>query len=909
MSTIVIFLAALLACSLLAGWLIKVRSRRRQLPWTNAFADAQTRKLTSEERSAVENYLESLTQVLQVPGPTGASAAPISLALNAESNNVMMLTHAITRYGISTDDPNKWRYYLDSVEVHLPPFWEQYINDENTVELIHTDSLPLVISLNGHTLQEYMQEIRGYALQPVPSTQASIRGEESEQIELLNIRKETHEEYALSRPRGLREALLIVASFLMFVELIHTDSLPLVISLNGHTLQEYMQEIRGYALQPVPSTQASIRGEESEQIELLNIRKETHEEYALSRPRGLREALLIVASFLMFFFCLITPDVFVPWLAGGALLLLGAGLWGLFAPPAKSSLREIHCLRGTPRRWGLFGENDQEQINNISLGIIDLVYPAHWQPYIAQDLGQQTDMDIYLDRHVVRQGRYLSLHDEVKNFPLQHWLRSTIIAAGSLLVLFMLLFWIPLDMPLKFTLSWMKGAQTIEATSVKQLADAGVRVGDTLRISGTGMCNIRTSGTWSAKTNSPFLPFDCSQIIWNDARSLPLPESELVNKATALTEAVNRQLHPKPEDESRVSASLRSAIQKSGMVLLDDFGDIVLKTADLCSAKDDCVRLKNAHESRVSASLRSAIQKSGMVLLDDFGDIVLKTADLCSAKDDCVRLKNALVNLGNSKDWDALVKRANAGKLDGVNVLLRPVSAESLDNLVATSTAPFITHETARAAQSLNSPAPGGFLIVSDEGSDFVDQPWPSASLYDYPPQEQWNAFQKLAQMLMHTPFNAEQWNAFQKLAQMLMHTPFNAEGIVTKIFTDANGTQHIGLHPIPDRSGLWRYLSTTLLLLTMLGSAIYNGVQAWRRYQRHRTRMMKIQAYYESCLNPHYLSTTLLLLTMLGSAIYNGVQAWRRYQRHRTRMMKIQAYYESCLNPQLITPSESLIE
>lgn len=71
-----------------------------------------------------------------------------------------------------------------------------------------------------------------------------------------------------------------------------------------------------------------------------------------------------------------------------------------------------------------------------------LVYPAHWQPYIAQDLGQQTDIDIYLDRHVVRQGRYLSLHDEVKNFPLQHWLRSTIIAAGSLLVLFMLLFWI-----------------------------------------------------------------------------------------------------------------------------------------------------------------------------------------------------------------------------------------------------------------------------------------------------------------------------------------------------------------------------------------------------------------------------------------------------------------------------------
>ncbi len=475
---------------------------------SNVFSDASERKLTPEERSAVENYLESLSQIQQVPGPTGASSAPVSLTLNAQSNSVIVLTHAITRYGITTDDPNKWRYYLDSVEVHLPPFWEQYINDENSVELIHTNTIPLVISLNGHTLQEYMQEARGYALQ-------------------------------------------------------HTAS-----------------------------TQASIRGEESEQIELLNIRQETHEEYALSRPSGLREALLIAASFLLFFFCLIIPDTFVPWTVGGAVLLLAAGLWGLFAPPSKTALREIHCLRGTPRRWGLFGENDQEQINNISLGIIDLIYPRHWQPYIAQDLGQQTDIDIYLDRHVVRQGRFLSLHDEVKNFPLQHWLRNAVIAGGSLLVLLMLLVWIPLDMPIKLTLSWMKGAQTIEATSVKQLENAGVRVGDTLQLSGTGMCNIHTQGSWNAQPSTPFMPFDCTQIIWNDARALPLPESELVNKAIALTQAVNRQLHPKADDDSRVSASLRSAIQKSGMVLLDDFGEIVLKTADLCSAKDECVRLK-----------------------------------------------------------------------------------------------------------------------------------------------------------------------------------------------------------------------------------------------------------------------------------------------------------------------------
>ncbi|CAM3231403.1 Intracellular growth attenuator protein igaA [Klebsiella spallanzanii] len=704
MGTFLIFLIALLICVLLIGWWYRAHARRRRLPLLHAFSDAATRKLSDEERSAVEKYLEGLSRNQQLPA-SGASIAPINLTLNEQSGTVFTVTRAITRYGITTDDLNKWRYFLDSVEVHLPPFWEQHINDENSVELIPTDSLPLVIALNGQTLSDYPQESRGFALEPTTARQASIRGEESEQIELLNIRQETAEEHALSRPDGLREAILAVAAFLLF-------------------------------------------------------------------------------------YCsLIAPDVFSPWLLGGGLLLLLACIWGIYAPPHKASLREIHCLRGMPKRWGLFGENDQEHTNNISLGIIDLIYPRHWQPWITQDLGQQTDVDIYLSRHVVRQGRFLSLHDEVKNFPLQYWLRSAIIASGALLVVVMLWASVPLNMPFKFTLSWLKGAQTIEATTVAQLEKSQIRIGDTLRLKGSGMCNIHTPGTWTAKENSPFMPFDCSQIVWNDAPPLPLPESDIVSKATALMQTVQRQLHPESDDDSRVSPALRSAIQKSGMVLLDDFGDIVTKTNDLCSAKDDCVRLKNA-----------------------------------------------LVNLGNTRNWETLTKRASTGKLDGVNVLLRPVSAESLENLVTTSTAPFVSRETSRAAQALNSPAPGGFLIASDEGSDLVNQPWPSTGLYDYPAHQQ--------------------WSELQRLAGMLMHTPFQAEGIVTSLYTDANGTQHINLHRIPDRTGLWRYLGTTLLLLTMLGCMAYHGIQAIRRYQRHRQRQEEIQKYYESCMNPVLLSS-----------------------------------------------------
>lgn len=701
MSTLLLFLAAMLACVIIAGWLVWRSLRLRSRPANvQSFTGATARKLTAEERTAVEAYIETLTRTQDIVGPTGASTAPVRLVLNAQSSTVLSLTRSITRYGLSTDDANKWRYYLDSVEVHLPPFWEQYITNDNNVELIRTETVPLVISLNGHTLGE-------------------------ERI-----------------------------------------------------------DNRGFALERATNSQASIRGEESEQIELLNIRQETAEEAALSRPDGLREAILLCVAFVMLYLCLVSPIVVLPWLLGGAIMLLAASLWGLFAPPAKNTLREIHCLRGTPKRWGLFGESNQEQINNISLGIIDLIYPPHWQPYVAQDLGQKTDIDIYLDRNVVRQGRFLSLHDEVKNFPIQHWMRNLVIATGALAVLLMLLIWVPLEMPLKLSISWLKGAQTIEATTVADLQKTQLRVGDTLRVSGTGMCNIHLPGAYPTKQNNPFTPFDCSQIVWNTARPLPLPESDVMDKATALTQAVSSQLHPQTEADSKVNPQLRTAIQKSGMVLLDDFASIVLKTQALCTADDECVRLKNA-----------------------------------------------LINLGNTKDWESLLKRADTGKLDGVNVLLRPVSAESLDNLVTTSTAPFFIRETARAAQKLNSPAPGGFIIVSDEGSDLVDQPLPPVSLYDFPAQEQ--------------------WEEFQRLADMLLRTPFSAEGIITGLSTDANGTQHVTLHRIPDSSSLWRYIATTLLLLSMLVLALFNGVLAWRRYHRSRNRLAQIQQYYESCMNP----------------------------------------------------------
>ncbi|MBS6034494.1 MAG: intracellular growth attenuator family protein [Pantoea sp.] len=703
MSTIFTILAIVLTCSILAGIGFWYAMRHRPpLAKPLPFISPPCRKLSDQERKAVDKYVAALEKQPRTTVTTGKRAAPERLTLTAQSNNVYPVTRAITRYGLSTDDPHKWRYYLDEVEVHLPPLWEQYITDENYVELIRTQSIPLVISLNGHSLVDY--------------------------------------------------------------------------AVDQQTLPTLMRPV---------STNASIRKAETESVELLKVRKETPEEYRLSRPDGTREAVIISLALLLFFFSLLVPATLMIWLVLAGAAMIAASLWLLYRVPGERGLRDIHCLRGAPKRWGLFSESNQEQ-SNITLGIIDLAYPPHWQPYVAHDLGQVTDVEIYLNRQVVRQGRFLSLQDEVKNFPIQRWRKNVVLACGSLAVLALLVTWIPLSMPIKLSLAWAKGTDSLEVSSVDKLSSVPLNIGDSLKVTGTGMCSVPDN--YQSNRNYAFMPFDCSAVYWNNATPLPQPQSDIIDKAAALLETTTRQLHPETNTDPKLNPQLASAIQKSGMILLDDFSDLVMKTQDLCNQPQDCVRLKNA-----------------------------------------------LVNLGNAKDWEALVRRADSGQLNGMNVLLRPVSAEALENLVNTATSTFFFRETRRAAENLNSPPPGGFLIVSDEGRQLVNQPQPSISLFDLDPPSQ--------------------WRELQRMSAMLLHTPFSASGIITSLSTDANGTRHIALHNEPDAMAQWRYLGTALLLLVLVTCAVINGLLALRRMHRNRQRMTDIQHYYDKCFN-HNLGT-----------------------------------------------------
>lgn len=118
MSAIVTVLAGVLACAVVfvIGWRYYRRRTRPVSVKRLSFIKPFPRKLTAEE-----------------PAAAGVSLTP-------RSDNVYAGTHAITRYGLATDAPHKWRYYLDNIEIHLPSQWEQYIAEEKHVDLIRTDS-------------------------------------------------------------------------------------------------------------------------------------------------------------------------------------------------------------------------------------------------------------------------------------------------------------------------------------------------------------------------------------------------------------------------------------------------------------------------------------------------------------------------------------------------------------------------------------------------------------------------------------------------------------------------------------------------------------------------------------------------------------------------------------------------
>lgn len=619
--SVIILAIFMISLFIMAAFLFFKRRRLDGSYHLPSLAKPTYRKLTQDDYGVISDYLSYFG--------TSKFSSGYSLQnfpeMPTKGEVVTTLRNIVNRFAGSSEGLNHWRYYIDAVEIHIPPLLVPYLQQENVLDVVCTPSIPIVIGVNGHFLKD-----------------------EKSHFSALSLKQ-------LSEP---------------------------ILSNGTSTIQK----------------------NEGDAAHLLHIRQETNEEYRLHHSSGFWNGSLICLGLILWLTALMMPQVFLPWImaAGGTFLVLG--LFLIYRPIIKSRKQEVHCFKGRLKRWGLFGNFDHGQVKNISLGGIDLVYPPHWEPYIQNDIDKVTYLEMYPNHHVIKQGPYLSLHDEEKNYPYKRYIKNIIFVVCSLFIIGMLYLYQPLSLSMKLTFSWIKESEPHLVTNFTELETAKLHVGDIIQAKGVGMCYMPPN--LSSKNNKTiFAPFDCSGIYWNNSNPMPMPESSTIEKAAALLYLVEEQLHP-------------------------------------------------VSNNRVNPSLGQAITKSGMNLLDNFDGIILKTQDLCPRENECIRLKMALVNLSNVNDWPSLVQRAESGKLTGTNVLLRAVSAEALEKLVDTTTSSFIYREIDKAAILLNSPPPGGVLLISDERKQLVDYASNTNSVFEPTPLEQWRELQRLSDILLHTPFN-----------------------------------------------------------------------------------------------------------------------------------------------------------
>ncbi|OTA15977.1 intracellular growth attenuator protein IgaA [Xenorhabdus vietnamensis] len=619
MSSLVIILAIFIISLIIMASFLTFRWRRLDnARYLQSIAKTTSRKLNTEEYQAIESYVRN-TSLSMATNSRRRADYPV---LPIKHNNVYIITHPITRFSAATNGVHHWRYYLDEMEIHLPVWLEPFIKQQNTIEVVRTTSTPLVITVNGHSLKDYQQDL------PIMRTAA----------------KTEH---------------------------------------------------------------ASIQKNGNSSANLLYTRKEALEEYRLRKSTGILEGTLVCVGLSLWFMALFVPIPMLPWLMLMALLFILGSFWPHFRLPSGRKLADIHCFSGIPKRWGIFSEFEQRQRKNISLGGIDLIYPAHWEPYVSHDLDQNTDIDMYANCHVVRQGRYLSLHEEEKHYPYQRYNKNFILVAFSIIAMLVLYFYQPVSLSMRFSLAWLYGSNTKVITSVDELQNMPLNKGDVLKVKGAGMCY---SPPYSLRqyNQTIFVPFDCSGVYWNRETPLPLVESEVIENIAELLSMLREQLYSS-ERNRKINPDQKQTIAKPDMILLDNFSQITLMTHKICRQ-----------------------------------DVV------------CDRLKVALVNLSDANNWDELSKDAETGKLDGTNVLLRSISADALEKLVYDTTKVVVLNEMEDLFKIINSPSPGGVLLRSDENKALTEYPLRTNYIFDFTALDRWNELSDTLELYMRTPFETE---------------------------------------------------------------------------------------------------------------------------------------------------------
>ncbi|MEQ5223480.1 IgaA/UmoB family intracellular growth attenuator [Providencia alcalifaciens] len=563
------------------------------------------------------------------------------------------------------------------------------------------------------------------------------------------------------------------------MEIVETDHLPLIVGLNNHSLKEFNYEwetpLEDLRTQP----EAAIHEGEPNTIQLLKMRKESKEEHRLHNSSGWLGAIVVSLSFFIGYLTIISIPIFHGWGVTFTAVVFLIGVFLLFRLRLfPKPNQDVQCIYGQAKRWELYGELDKKYSSTISIGGVDLHYPTYWLPYLKYELGHPTNIDLYSTGEVLKYGRCLSIHEEERYYPYKRFKKNILMFFSALCVLVLVFSYQSISLPVKLGFAWLEGAKKVTVVDPSDLTSRKIRVGDTLLAKGMGMC-YRPPNLNDAN-QALFVPFDCSGVYWNNINLITEPQSEVVNRAIDLLNSVKNQLHPDKDAPG------------------------------------------------INPRLQREIMKSGMNIIFDFSEIVLKTNALCEQKDHCIKLKSALSNLGGSADdWPVLVSKASSGKLSGAHVLLRAGSADALENLVEDTTYDFIKKELDTEVRKLNSPPPGGVLLINDENLPLVD-------LVPVTTLSEMNQVQR--------------WNELKRLSSILINTPFDVEGVVTNISTDANGTLQVVIHERLDEDVLSEYVCRSMLVFFLIICTLVNGTLIIIRVLNNKRRLRKITEYYDKC-------------------------------------------------------------
>ncbi|WP_043892769.1 IgaA/UmoB family intracellular growth attenuator [Providencia sneebia] len=683
---VIIMAILIISLSIMASILYFRRRQNAGIYQIASRAEPSYRKMIDSDFQSISQYLRNKLSPSQDKDKT-----PWLVKKNAV---IATVCNSVTQFNLRQEQTNSWRHFIDKIEVELPSELEPYLQQQNVMEVIETNHLPLIISVNSVSL------------------------------------KDLGDEWSVEK------------------------------------------------LIDVPPSETAIHERGKSKIQQLRERKETLEEYRMNHSSGWFGTVLVCLSFLLGYFVLIAVPFLQPWGLIGALAIYGVGLLSLVgARIFPKQLQDVHCIFGKPKRWELYGEIEKKQSSSVSINGTDLYYPPHWEPYIQREWDKETNIDFYPSGQVLRYGRFLSLHKEERYYPVKRYKKNILIAVVGLLTLALLFFYRPVSLPLKLGCSWFVNSEKVVVANVHELETRKLKVGDNLVAKGVGMCYRPPK--LSESNQAQFVPFDCSGIYWNQMNAVPDLESEIVERSIQLLNEVQRQLHP---DNNSVGVNPR---------------------------------------------LQSDIMKSGMNVIFDFSEIILKTNALCYEKQACPKLKSALINLGNTNDWETLVTKAETGKLKGAHVLLRAGSAEVLEKLVEATTYSFIESEIEKEAVKLNSPPPGGVLFISDENKTLVDFTG-NGSFNEMMP--------------------VQRWLELKRASNFLVHTPFDIEGIITNLSTDANGTLQITLHRSPSEQVLLLYIVSSCFVLFLVLNVLWNGALVIFRIASNKKRLRNITQYYDKC-------------------------------------------------------------